>query len=1663
MKSFALLRTNPGLTTNVKVMVDSTYGLSLESIESSSDLAMTRLKKSTFTKKNYFDELVPYFFKGLPADTAYLIKYDNDSDSMTDDFASQYDEIYQYGARNIISNKDYSEEFEYFAPLHVTKGKIPKAFVIFRVDGPGMTSLDRNNIEDEILDSFKAVKFFDMTKNTALGEWMDLNFVSNQYYPDAPLEISFENNEFSRWNGISYESGGYMSKSILLEEYVGEEKEIFEMEKFFFDGYRNNKIVYPHIINFSFLFDDTPADANGLRKWSINRYYGFYVENMDLVKTLSPYKTPVIKQDAVILKGNILHSDSGDPFLEGWSDSLKFYVEYLGEYYRVEKFIEQQKSSMKKVSTTAPPPSSSAAKQLKSRSKEAPLAVPVDRLSGNTDEPTIGKELGSGTIIREEKTPTYVEKYRIIAPLDLTGKQVSLNSNIGYIDSEKTLKNHDETDFQIEGFDLADIWLIEIDGMHHNLIRENGKIKVYSDYSFKFYEDYYEYWINKPNIAFTKRGIFTDQNSMPAKFKIYRLSLTDIKDFDDRIVDTEYSKFEYEMETEITDTEETKLYLNNLNSKSHPKDVDDFRYKNKVVNIPVSSEYTANHETFKIMNDDLTPLWRKNPVYCRWAFEDSISANDYPYVLNNSIRFEEFNRTVNPFDPDPDRKERNLDYFYTVNSSTFSYLHHTLHVENNNSSGTSRLWFDFDRYLGNSSYIAGSASNRYNFDYFTWFFDRQTTFLSGKIKKNVKKHSVFSSGDNIIPNITLFRGIKFLIHDVEGVVRSTDGQISRINVKSSNTFDDYKFSILLSQKWNGMFWDIIDEWKMDKSYKKTEVVVYNDILYRAKRSHKTESPVVFKNSIQIKALPYNLDADWEYYISDQIPLYSPLNAENSYYEKASDNFMKSIVYNSGDYYFFNGYDKPIDFWSPLVAYKPNSRLLTDTDGKINLMGYSNGSIVLYRGEYYKSLANNNIYPPNYSQEAYENGQWKRYWEKIPPIDSKRCRWVEVNIWNPSSSYSPRTFIVHNGVLYRATEDRVPSAEEPGTSGLWVRQYSFEPDTDFVYTPVANPLIRMNGEYYHMISNPYALTPENGIQIYINKKWKNILVNIAMNDNTVTGLSNTNRDNLYKLINKKLTAMNFIECVNNLANKFGFTDYLKYIVIEKDGKSLTYDYKNIDSLPHIIFAERPQQIDVKAESLEIKAAKMQGIKPTKTLDDGNIESISQLNYFNNTHIATTIDANQSQPAVIPNYHGGTNIISNTIFRFSGNYFPLFYDIELFKRDNSTEYEEMFIALDLDETQELVFTFDRDGQSVTRLHTVYPGISYSIDRNSRFMAERLSPERPPVAGASASPYNRLMPIDEVRNFPPSTGIEVGTRYIVGRNPSGEWKGTFSVTGTSSRPLKKNGIAEWVSGYINPNNGQISPSASIPDWTPSNPIVSTWSYQAPSKYDITLDISNNKDLSYNGNAWVETGTFSTEEMKFAKKYSVLGTFTQPTFYNQIRNIILAESLFYGIDFIFEIFSRGSQYIPVSLDAEYGKYDAEKSDEGLTRNPYLLSVKYKSSSGSLKLDIDRQMPSLIVDIIDSSTPGSNLLMTLGATGINPPFQWSIGYTASSSYDPYTIDKSTYSTLDSYIIPDATGTELIFDIEVKDAAGFVSNSGYYILNGGNRTDIAGTFSYVSL
>lgn len=1225
MKSFAILRTNVGLTTNVKIVVESDYSLSLDSIDSNDDLSIDRYKKVSFNKKNYYDELIPYFYKDLPAEKAYQIRYRNDVDEMTDDFSYQYDELYNYGARNIVNNKNYKEEFEYFAPLYINRKLLPKNFVVFRVDGPGIDILSKDSFKSNILNKLKIVKLYDLTPLTPLGEWLDINFKSNQYFPESPLEIDFRSLEFSKWNGIDYKTGGYTSKSFFIDDIIDEEKELFEFDKFVFNNYRENQIVFPNILNFSFLFDDEPATPETKRKWSINRYYGFYLDDMELVKTISPYITPFLKDDVSIIEGNILYSPTGDPFIEGWSSNRPFYVEYNGNYYPVEQFKESQ-------------------------------GVSIQQVQGPNGE------------ILEQYQEVVAVKYRIISDLDLEDKESELNKNTGLIDENNKLINYDITNFTIDEFDSADVWIIEINGIYHNLIKDtDGSIKVYTDYSFKFNENDYEY---KVAGQITKVSFVVDFNNPPKKFNIYKLKFSDIKDFDTRIVDTEYSKYEYEKEEDITITDEGKFYLENLNSNSNPKDLDDFVYKNEVVNIPVSSEYTANYETFKINNGELTDLWRVNPVYCRWSYQNSLSANDYPYLLNNSFLFEDFNRSVNPFEQNPIRSERNLDYFYTINSSTSSYLHHSLHIEKLDVNGDidDTFRFELDKYLNIGTYSIGTSSATYSFDYFTYFFDNSYHFNNSTIKKNVKKYSQFNIGDDTIPNITLFRGIEFRLYDVESVILNSSNEIENINIKSSNQFEDYKFSILLSDNEysvnnngelvnssNGMSWTIIDKWEMDKVYSTGSIVLFDDILYQTNTEIITESPARFILSREVRTAPYN--EGWSYYTIPGPTLSIFWSPTSSYTEQVD------IIYNNNEYYYCYSTASGVeDIWNPIIAESS---------------GYNLGDVVLYKGNYYMSMTSSNSYNPNQRRpfriSLFDNNF--RYWVAT---QSSNPKWKPIQLWNPSDTYAQNEFVVHNDTVWIGLTDSEAGFEPGIETSIWGRKYSLEPDTNYLY-PGDNSIIFMNNKYYLCNNNTTNSTLDNGIVIYINKKWKNVLVNINIADNTFDKLSETNRDDIYEDLYRKLTAYNFILSVNDIVNKYDFTDYISYVIIDENGNISKYNYKNnISALPHLLKCEYPDDFDVKVESLTKTAVPISNLlNPKKYLNDGKIENITQLNYYNNIPIASVIEENKYPAKVFENYHGNTNIVANKLYRFTGYYMPLFYDIQLFKKSNGYENTENYI--------------------------------------------------------------------------------------------------------------------------------------------------------------------------------------------------------------------------------------------------------------------------------------------------------------------------------------------------------------------------------------------------
>lgn len=1251
MESFALLKTNVGLTTNVKIVVTSNYDLFLDSIVSTSELSESRYKRFRFNKNQFFDDILPSYYKDTPIDIAYKIKFDDDADIMSGDFANQYDDIYQYGARNIIDNKFYTEEFEYFAPLHINNKKIPSKFIIFRVDGPGLQTITKDNFRDEILQKMKSVKVFDLTLESSLGEWIDKNFISNRYYPNKSLYIDFRKMEFSTWKGIDFERGGYTEKSFMMDSVLEYEQPYFDMEKLILNGYQNNKVIYPNLLNMSFLFDDTPATKTSLRKWSLNRYLGFYLDELTLVDNITPNFLPKLRTDVLIDENNVIYSPSNDsPFLEDWRVNDYPYLEIGGIFYKIQKFQESTDLLIQKIK--------------------------------NTD-----------ATYEEKLDVKFVVKYKVISEIDLSSyKYVDINKNLIKIDANNRLLYQNGDKFIIPSFEDADVWLIEIGDKFHNIILVDGFLTLHTDFGFRQSEERFEYYINDPNTNFkTSLDLVTNRNNAPIEFKIFKCKFTNIKQFDTDIVDTEYSKYEYIRNVKPTNTDEPKMYVEDLESTSRPRDLVEFKLQDNLINIPVSSEYTANSETFRLIQNNLSPLWRKNEERLKWGYIGSLSSNDYPYLLNNTFLSEDYNRTCDTKSTNLSRTKRNLDYFYTINSDNDDYSFHSLHIENY-VNGIKDLNFDFkiEHYLGLT----------YSYDYFEHFFGKKIFFDSATINRQSKKYSFFIEGDKTTPNVTLFKGLRFKISEVDNINIDED-KIQRINFKNTNKFENWKFSILLSQNEylilqrdptsndaslakskNVLQWRIIDDWKMEKDYDADSLVLFNNTLYQSVTQSRITNP----------SINPSISNQWTLYTQSSIfysPLFSGLTNSNN-----MDNFnlkYPPLVFSDGDYYYSDG-ESNIDFWRTNKTYQSLGN---------QTFGYRVDEKVFYKNKVWKSLWDENRSVPSDNSGFYQDSIFYNYWEVSTDIP----RWTKVELWNSEKDYFEEfswdanlftfgNYVLWNDVVYATTSDPPPGVP-PNLDDRWVRVYSMVPDTTYLYsTDISkNNIISLNGKYYQCLSNSsstgydssifYNFTLDNGIYIIINEKYKNILVNIYVNDNTYsesklfgniyqisnTMLKGTNRDNIYQSIFGKLSTNNFMNCLNDLSNNFGFSDKVKYVIVDENGKLKIYDFNNLDTisdLPYILTCLPPDEFYVRNRSniLTPLTLKPSELKPKRILNDSNIENIGQLNWYNGMHLATSIEKNIQKNVFLPNYSGLVNDNFFKVYRHSGYYEPITRNIELF---------------------------------------------------------------------------------------------------------------------------------------------------------------------------------------------------------------------------------------------------------------------------------------------------------------------------------------------------------------------------------------------------------------
>ena len=276
-KSNVVLRTNPNLTSNVKLVVDSDGSLYMDSISANRVLSDQRYKKVSVDSGSSYAYDLAKFYKNTPLDKAFETYRTTSDLSVYRDYESQYEEQYHYGAR-LNDSKLYKDNIRFMAPLWL-ESDLPEYFVVYRIDEPVSEvdlSDDLNGINARIMQMLKKatlVKTFDMRKGSKLGNYLN-NYVNDPKFPYAPVTVSFESSEKSTWNGIDLVKGGFTSSAeFMYNEFVVTDRQEILNNQFITEGFRRNKMVCANLINLEFIFDDATVEA-----YDVNRYVGFYVK-----------------------------------------------------------------------------------------------------------------------------------------------------------------------------------------------------------------------------------------------------------------------------------------------------------------------------------------------------------------------------------------------------------------------------------------------------------------------------------------------------------------------------------------------------------------------------------------------------------------------------------------------------------------------------------------------------------------------------------------------------------------------------------------------------------------------------------------------------------------------------------------------------------------------------------------------------------------------------------------------------------------------------------------------------------------------------------------------------------------------------------------------------------------------------------------------------------------------------------------------------------------------------------------------------------------------------------------------------------------------------------------------------------------------------------------
>lgn len=266
--SYSLLRCNPKLTGNVKVVVDSSSNLFLDTFKVSKTLSQQKYRKIKLNPEEYYGRSLMTHYNSVPSTDLYKVEDScYDIFSLSNSLGDEYYDKYNYGVRT-NSDKMYSENYSLLAPLCIKKN-MPDFFLIFKIKNyTGET--DPSERLKYFLKNGEIVKCYDMRQDSNLGKFVRKVYEQSKDFV-GDIFVSYDYNKNNVYNGISLERGvvAEIYESASLERNL---KSQVDMNNWYTLGFERNRILSKDIINFEFMFDDPSEEM-----FSLNTYFGLYV------------------------------------------------------------------------------------------------------------------------------------------------------------------------------------------------------------------------------------------------------------------------------------------------------------------------------------------------------------------------------------------------------------------------------------------------------------------------------------------------------------------------------------------------------------------------------------------------------------------------------------------------------------------------------------------------------------------------------------------------------------------------------------------------------------------------------------------------------------------------------------------------------------------------------------------------------------------------------------------------------------------------------------------------------------------------------------------------------------------------------------------------------------------------------------------------------------------------------------------------------------------------------------------------------------------------------------------------------------------------------------------------------------------------------------------